>query len=359
MDAGHAPLYAGETGKSIKKHSFTQFFRRFSVMKIMKKRRFCCFVLLLICCMHQMQAQWDAPFTQQWAARSFYNPSFNGETEQITTSAHYRYHWAGIENAPRKLLLTAGMPVEFLHRRHGAGLIAYSENVGELRNTLLAAQYSYIIKTGSGLLHVGLQAGLSDVNYDAGKIVIVTDSLHTVRGSVRVNPAERQVPDINAGISWRGRKVYAGLSVMHINQPSFYAFSDSVSTIDLQTDSLRSVIPRSYIFMAGCNIRLIHPFEIEPMVWVLHNRHETMVQATLRMIYDERFSGGLSWRSNDGYSFFAGVNLQGVEMGYAYDLHKTGMAKVSSGSHELYLRYLIPADYLKPKRQPQKSIRLL
>ena len=111
--------------------------------------------------------------------------------------------------------------------------------------------------------------------------------------------------------------------------------------------------------MAGCNIRLIHPFEIEPMVWVLHNRHETMVQATLRMIYDERFSGGLSWRSNDGYSFFAGVNLQGVEMGYAYDLHKTGMAKVSSGSHELYLRYLIPANYLKPKRQPHKSIRLL
>ena len=110
--------------------------------------------------MVQLQAQWDAPFTQQWAARSFYNPSFNGETEQITTSALYRYQWTGIENAPRKVALTAGMPVEFLNRRHGAGLIAYSENVGELRNTLLAAQYSYIIKTGVGFLHIGFHAGL-------------------------------------------------------------------------------------------------------------------------------------------------------------------------------------------------------
>ena len=313
----------------------------------------------MLCCMIQMQAQWDAPFTQQWSVKSYYNPAFNGETEQIITSSLYRYQWAGIENAPRKVILTAGMPVEFLHRRHGAGLIAYSENVGELRNTLLAAQYSYIIKTGVGFLHIGFQAGLSDINYDAGNIVIVTDPLQAGQGSVRVNPADRQVPDLNAGISWRGRKVYAGLSAMHINQPAFYAFSDSVTSIDLQTDSLRSVIPRSYYFMAGYNIKLIHPFEIEPMVWVQHNRYETLLQATLRMVYGKRFSGGLSWRADDGYGFFAGVNLHGVEMGYAYDLHKTGMGRVSNGSHELYLRYLIPADYLKPKRQPQKSIRLL
>ncbi len=306
-----------------------------------------------------MQAQWDAPPTQLWAVRSFYNPSINGEGEQITTSALYRYQWAGIENAPRKLLLTAGMPVAFLHRRHGAGLIASSENVGELRNTLLAAQYSYIIKTGGGSLHLGLQAGLSDINYDAGSIALFADSLLAGRGSVKVSPADRQVPDIGAGISWRGSKAYAGLSVMHINQPSFYAFSDSVLAVDLQSDSVQSVIPRSYNFMAGCNIRLIHPFEIEPMLWVLHNRHQTLVQATLRMIYDKRFSGGVSWRGDDGYGIFAGVDLQGLEMGYAYELHSKGIARASNGSHELYLRYLLPADYLKPKRQPQKSIRLL
>jgi len=309
--------------------------------------------------MIQMQAQWDAPFTQQWSVKSYYNPAFNGETEQINTSALYRYQWAGIENAPRKVVLTAGMPVEFLNRRHGAGLIAYSENVGEQRNTLLAAQYSYIIKAGDGFLHVGLQAGLADINYDAGNIAIVSDHLQANRGSVRVNPADRQVADLNGGISWRGSKGYAGLSAMHINQPAFYAFSDSVTSVDLQTDSLRSVIPRSYNFMAGYNIVLIHPFEIEPMVWVQHNRHETLVQATLRMVYGERFSGGLSWRADDGYGFFAGVNLRGVEMGYAYDLHKKGMARVSSGSHELYLRYLIPFALFEPKRQPQKSIRLL
>ncbi|WP_298648173.1 type IX secretion system membrane protein PorP/SprF, partial [uncultured Proteiniphilum sp.] len=85
----------------------------------------------------------------------------------------------------------------------------------------------------------------------------------------------------------------------------------------------------------------------------------TQVQATLRLEYNKRFSGGASWRLDDGYVLFAGATIRDVELGYAYGLHTTGSGKNSRGSHELYLRYDFPLDYFKPKRQPHKSIRLL
>lgn len=324
----------------------------------MEKRRFSLILPLLLWSLIPLQAQWNDPPGQYWTAKSYLNPSFAGETEVISTTALYRYSWSGIENAPQHLLLTADMPFEFLGSRHGTGLVAYTETVGELRNSLLAAQYSLKKEIGKGFLNIGLQAGVYDLKFDAGSKYIFTDSLQYGRGMLKVNPADKQVIDLNAGISWTGKYIFAGLSAMHINQPRFYAHNDSLSA-DLQSDSTLSTIPRSYNLMAGYNITLFHPLEIQPMVWVQTDFSMTQVQATLRLEYNKRFSGGASWRLDDGYVLFAGATIRDVELGYAYGLHTTGSGKNSRGSHELYLRYDFPLDYFKPKRQPHKSIRLL
>lgn len=324
----------------------------------MEKRRFLWILLLHLYCLPQLQAQWDDPPGQYWTAKSYFNPSFAGKTEAISTTALYRYSWIGIQNAPQQLILTADMPFEFLGRRHGAGLAVYTETIGELRNSLLAAQYSFKKEIGKGFLNIGLQAGVYDLNFDVGSKHIFGDSLQHRRGILRVNPADKQVIDLSAGISWTGNSVFAGLSAIHINQPRFYAHNDSLSA-DLQSDSTLSVVPRSYNLMAGCNISLFHPLEIQPMVWIQTDLSVTQVQATLRLEYNKRFSGGASWRMDDGYVLFAGTIIREVELGYAYGLHTTGPGQNSRGSHELYLRYNFPLDHFKPKRPPHKSIRLL
>ncbi len=324
----------------------------------MEKRRFLCLSLLLLFCLSAIQAQWDAPFSHYWTVRGFYNPAFAGETEQIRTAAVYRYQWAGIDNAPQRVVLTADMPVAFLQRRHGAGIVASSEQMGSLRNTLLAGQYSFRQAWGSGALQLGLQGGIYSLQYDAGSLHLIPGGEPYERGTLQVNPAERQLADLNAGIAWSGH-FYAGLSVLHLTQPAFDAVPDSIAAIGLQSDSARSSIPRSWHLLARYNIRLFSPLEIQPMVRVQSDLSVTQVQATLRLKYDKRFSGGVSWLSDDGYAFFAGATLQGLELGYAYSLHTSGVGSESKGSHELYLRCNFPLDYFKPKLQPQKSIRLL
>jgi len=335
----------------------TQFFCFFSVNDTMGKSRLPFTSLLLLCYIWPMQAQWNTPFSHYWTVRSFYNPAFAGATEQIRTAAAYRYEWAGIVNAPQKVILTADLPVEFLRRRHGAGIVVFDEQTGSIRNSLLAGQYSYRKEMRNGALQIGLQAGIYSLQFDAGSRKIIPGEGYR-KPFLQVNPADKQMPDLHAGIAWNGRQGFAGLSVRHVTQPQFYAFSDSL-TSDLQSDSARSSIPRSINFMTGYNIVLFYPLTIQPMVWVQSDFSETMVQTTLRLEYDKRFSGGFSLSPGDGYVIFGGATFHGLEMGYAYNKHTSGPGSISKGSHELYLRYDLPLDYFKPKLPPQKSIRLL
>ena len=323
----------------------------------MEKRRFYLTVLLSLCGLLQLQAQWDDAPGQYWAVRSYFNPSFAGNTEAVSTTALYRYSLYGIEDAPRQLYLTGDMPFEFLGRRHGVGVILYNETVGQLSNSLLAAQYSFKKEIGKGFLNIGLQAGVYDLHFDAGTKHIFEDSLQYRRGTLRVNPTGKHVIDLSAGISWTGKSFFAGLSAMHINQPHFYAHNDSLLA-DIQSDSTRSLIPCNYNLMVGYNISLFYPLEIEPMVWVQTALKRTQMQATLRLEYNKRFSGGVSWR-NDGYLLFAGAVIRDIELGYAYGVHTSGIGKNSQGNHELYVRYNFPLDYFQPKKQPHKNIRLL
>ncbi len=106
--------------------------------------------------------------------------------------------------------------------------------------------------------------------------------------------------------------------------------------------------------MAGYNIGLFYPLVLQPMVWVQSSLSETVLQATLRLEYNKRFSGGFSWSPGDGYIIFGGATFQGLEVGYAYNKHTTGVGRVSKGSHELPPIDL-PLDYFKPKLPPQKT----
>ncbi|HBK32772.1 MAG TPA: hypothetical protein DDZ78_14310, partial [Porphyromonadaceae bacterium] len=102
-------------------------------------------------------AQWDAPLSQYWAAKTYYNPAFAGETAKGRASAFYRYEWSGIENAPKKIIVTADMPLSFLNRKHGVGMVSATENLGDLRNAMLAVQYAYTHKTSAGEWNIGVR----------------------------------------------------------------------------------------------------------------------------------------------------------------------------------------------------------
>lgn len=307
-----------------------------------------------------MQAQWEAPFGQFWTVKNYYNPSFAGETDKVQVSGIYKYQWVGITDAPKHIFLSADMPIEFLEMKHGIGIQTYSNAIGNERNSLFAAQYTFKQKIGKGVLNIGIQAGMNELNFDASSVRLTIDSTQNNRKTIKANPTDKKTIDLNAGISWSSKNFHIGVAAMHINQPTFYSmntFSDSGSTIN---DSTFSKIPISYNFMIGCNITAFHPlFEVQPMVLVLTDLHDTRLRTALRMVYDKKYSAGVSRNGKEGYSFFAGAVVQDIEIGYAYDLYTSGIGRESGGSHEVSVRYRFPIDLFKRKPMPHMSIRLL
>lgn len=307
-----------------------------------------------------MQAQWEVPFSQFWTAKTYYNPSFAGETGKIQISGIYNYRWTNIKDAPKHLFLSMDMPVEFLGLQHGIGIQTLSNVTGNKQNTLFAAQYTFNQKFGKGILRIGVQAGMLELHFDASSLQLTTDSAKNNRKTISTHLTDKKALDLNAGISWTTRNFHAGAAVMHLNQPSFYTTQSPVPPENVKADSIRSRIPLSYNFMAGCNINVFHPLvEVQPMVLLLTNLTGTRLHTAVRMVYNKKYGAGVSRNGKEGYSLFAGTVIKNIEMGYAYNGYTSGIGKGSGGSHEVNFRYRFPADLFRRGPMPYKSIRLL
>lgn len=317
------------------------------------------FTLSLLLCNATAWAQWDVSLAQHWSIEGYYNPSVAGATEGIRISGAYQHRWSGIEGSPKTAIVTADTPFRFIGKQHGMGLVVGTEIMGSKNNSLLSAQYAYRQKVGNGYLSAGVQAGIYRLAFDAGNLTLTSDSAANNTAMIRTNFTDKSVIDFNAGLSWNNRRLFLGVSAMHLSSPRFYTQGNSTLVTNVDSDSIRRHIPRSYNFIASYNIPLFYSLEIQPMIWVQGTNTATQIQATMRAIYKQKYSGGASWVKDDGYVFFAGARIRDIEVGYAYSLHTQGIGKQSNGSHEIYIGYRIPIDSFDKKSTVGKSIRIL
>jgi type IX secretion system PorP/SprF family membrane protein len=293
--------------------------------------------------------QWDAQISQYWRMKNYYNPSFVGQTDAIESSLLHRRQWVGLTNAPATSLVSANMPVQFLGKEHGVGIIVMNEKVGLFSNTSTLGQYAYKFKfRNNRYLNVGIQAGMMNIDFDASKINTLDSDYHD-----RADPAipsaggEKKI-DAGIGISWVTPVYYIGVAATHIWEPSFEL-----------NDNTQASIARGYYVMGGYNIKLDNPLvELQPSAFFKSDAVTCQLDITAKIEYNKMFSGGISWRKDDGFVFLLGIKIRNIEAGYSYDLSTSEIAKVSNGSHELFLKYSIPLEK-KRDRNIGKSIRIL
>lgn len=294
-------------------------------------------------------AQWDAQISQYWKLKNYYNPSFIGETGNIESALLHRQQWVGMTNAPTSSFVTINMPVSFLGKDHGIGAIVMNEKVGLFSNTSVSGQYAYKLKfKNNKYLHIGLQVGMVSIDFDASEVRIPTSDYH--------DPSDPAIPtaggdkriDGGIGVAWITPDYYVGLSASHLWEPSFSL-----------NDTRSGYIARGYYLMGGYNIKLNNPLiELQPSAFFKSDAVVHQLDVTAKIEYNKMFSGGISWRKDDGFVFLLGVKIRNIDAGYSYDLSTSDIAKVSHGSHEIFIRYSIPIEKKKTKGTT-KSIRIL
>lgn len=302
-------------------------------------------LLISFCFSLDLKAQWDAQISQYWKVKTFFNPAFAAEKDSIQATLLHRQQWVGVDNAPKTFIVSADMPINFLGRKHGVGILAMSESIGLFKNTSVGAQYVYKKRWKKNILNVGVQLGFTSIGFDASKIDKADQEDIEDIGATD----QTKVFDGNIGVAWVAPNYYIGISSTHITQPSFDVGED-----------ISTYIARTYYFTAGYNLRLGKSlYELQPSVLVKADNTVVQYDATARLVYNKMFNGGVSWRKDDGFVFLLGINIFGIDAGYAYDLSTSDIAVKSKGSHEFFVRYALPIKLSKNGQTSHKSVRIL
>ncbi|GAA0877712.1 type IX secretion system membrane protein PorP/SprF [Algoriphagus jejuensis] len=309
------------------------------------------FSLILLVCAGYAQAQQDAQFTQYMYNSMFYNPAFAGKESGYRFSALHRSQWAGYSTssgqggAPTTQLITAEGRLD--SKNLGYGLSIVNDQIGATSNLEVNLKGSYHKKIKRGTLSVGGYVGMFSSSLDYGELVVVNPEPNLPESG-----KESQLAlDFGAGLLYDRGNYYLGLSLKHLNQPTF-DFGDATYANQLKNHSY---------FLFGYRIRPIGQLRIEPSLLIktvsFNNfSYDVSVMAT----HQNKINGGIAYRGEESVSFILGYSLlrdNSLKLGYAFDLVTGGIDAKSPTSHELMLRYVLPSTSRVIERVIQRTPR--
>jgi type IX secretion system PorP/SprF family membrane protein len=298
-------------------------------------------------CSLGIYAQWDPQISQYWRTKTYFNPAFAGETSDLQATILHRQQWVGITRAPKTFIVAADMPIKFFDRIHGVGMSMMTESIGLFSNKSMFGQYAFKKTWGKNMLNIGIQAGISTIGFDSGKIHLTEEG--ETDDALPTGGNDGKAYDAGIGVAWVTPDYYAGISAAHILEP----------TIELSENS-ETFISRTYYLTAGYNIRFQNPlYELQPSVLVKSDAVFFQYDITARLVYNKMFNAGVSWRKDDGFIFSLGLKYKSIDAGYAYDLSTSDIAMASSGTHEFFVRFSMPIKLQKGGKNRQKSVRIL
>ena len=338
------------------------------------------FLIFLLPAGQTLLAQFDAQLSNYWATTNFFNPGYAGQSGNLELTGLYRMQWLGIEHAPKSGIVLGEMPLRLLGKEHGVGLSMYNDQIGLFKSTVISGQFAFKMKLFGGSLGIGLQGGYISSSFDGSKV-----EFHFPESGDIHDPTDPAIPQANvegkaidaaAGIFYTDslKRWYVGLSATHLIAPSLELNQNYVLDI-----------PRSYYFTAGYNIPLNNPLlELRPSVLLKTTElsslyvqgdslvvetkpntlkgmlKQTQVDVSLRLVYNKMLWGGLSWRKGESMILMLGGHFKMLEVGYAYDVPVfSDLLRATSGSHELFIKYVMDMNLKKGSKGKHKSVRIL
>ncbi len=308
-----------------------------------------CFLFLYIIANLAAIAQQDPQFSFNKMTQLSVNPGFAGNNGMVNGLILNRYQWVGIEGAPKTLLFSVEAATEILGIQSGVGLNIMSDELGFQKNISVSIDYSYRKKTKFGDLGMGASVGFYNMAINGDWFIPEGDMYGpTTDNAIPQTDVSQLALDFGLGFFLKSNDYYVGASVTHLNQASI-KFSDQASTF----------LARHYYLSAGYNISLADPlFEIQPSVLFKTDMIAYQADVTVDLVYKKRYSAGLNYRINDAIGVLLGFEMiNGLRIGYAYDIMTSALSGYGDGSHEIYLGYSF--DLGKNRSKKYKSVRFL
>ncbi len=306
-------------------------------------------------CIPVCRAQFDGQWTHYMMNPGLYNPAAIGLDNDLNVHIAFREQWTGIHNAPSTMALHLGYPFRMGKKTDGIGLMMLNESIGLFKTQIFQGQFSHPFHLAGGQLHLGVQGGILQENFDSDGIYIPTSDYHNPSDpAIPDGQLEGMIPDLSAGLWYHHEKWYAGLSGLHLLGGKI-KLNEKESTSE--RDKTVFPVSRTFYFAGGYNIGLKNPLlSLQPSVLLRSDLVSVQGDLSMLMNYDKKYWGGLNWRPGDGVGVLIGMSFEmGLSLGYSYDIPLYGP---TDGSHEVLIAYRKKIDTSKINRK-QKSVRLL
>lgn len=306
-----------------------------------------CFLFLYIIANLAAIAQQDPQFTFNKMAQLSVNPGFAGNDGVVNGLILNRYQWDGIVGAPKTLLFSVGAASELFGIPSGVGLNFLSDELGLQKNISVSLDYAYRKKTKWGDLGIGTSLGFYNIAF-SGDWTVPVGGNWVANDEFAPTGGSQLAFDVGLGLFLKSNDYYLGASVTHLNQASI-VFQDQATTY----------LARHYYLSAGYNISMADPlFEIQPSVLFKTDMVSYQTDMTVDLVYKKRYSAGLNYRIQDAVCILLGFEMvNGLRIGYAYDIMTSALSGYGNGSHEFFLGYSF--DLGKNRSKKYKSVRFL
>jgi len=273
-------------------------------------------------------SQQDAIYSQYMFNQLAINPAYAGIREVITGTLIHKSQWVNMPGAPSTQTLSMDAPIT--REKVGVGLVLTNDRVGIIRNTGLYASYAYRIEISKkSVLSMGLQAGFSRIKANLTDVIYAPDN-NTI-DPVFGKDIKQFTPNFGFGLYYTLDKLYVGLSSPHLLRKSLFSKND-----------LYGYRQNQHIFLSsGYSFDVNNDIQINPSTLIKFVKGAPLqFDINAMVVYLEKYSSGLSFRSGDCLSLFLEFQAnKDIHIGYAFDYSITKIRKYNAGSHELMFRY--------------------
>ena len=303
-------------------------------------------------------AQFDPQIGQYMYMPTAYNPAAAGDGDLMKVSGLHRMQFTGIKGAPMTTYFSFSSPFVIGKTKHAAGVRFLNDMYGLGSNQSFAAQYAYRQKLGPGTLSIGIEAGLVNVKFSGDSINLdelgESDYHQSSDPVIPLGEASGMQFDLGAGVYYSTPKWWVGASYNHITQPKLELNTQTA------TEGSELTLRGTMYVHGGYKFRLRNKdFALVPSAILQTDFRSWDANVSLMTEYKERYFWGLSYRIAANVGVLLGVEIvNGLRLGYTYELPTSKLLLESFGSHEVYLSYGF--DILRPKiTNRYKSIRYL
>ncbi len=281
-------------------------------------------------------AQQEPMYSQYMFNALTVNPAYAGSRKVISTSCIYRQQWLGIDGAPKTIFASFDTPVK--KDKIGLGFTVTNDKIGITNQLNANFATSYQIQVfRKATMAFGLQSGITQFTADYASVDFSKTSTSLLPDQAFSTSVNKITPNFGAGLYLSSDKFYVGLSAPKLIKNSFNgAFSPSQDM-----GNFKYGLSRHYFLTAGYLIKLNEIYKLKPSFLIRAVSGAPLgIDINSNLWIKDILGIGISYRTSNALVGIVEVQLNSqLRFGYGYDYPLTKLSTVSSGSHEILVRY--------------------